>query len=257
MGYLSNLTASQLQAIADALAPVSVATGFSESWYALNTYALTAGQTQTQYRVDAVQAVSALQDADYALQTWAVLYGQAQAGYALQGLSAATGYAEASYAVLCGEAFSSWVVNLQTGAISEYRNWPFTSYAYDGRHLATAEDGIYVLEGDTDQGADIDALVDLGPRTFGTPNQKRLIAGYLGLRNDADMDVVLETDATTSTHTMSYAGDLALRKLLLPRGQVGNYHRVTLQNRDGADFELDSIELIPEVLSRRGTGRHQ
>jgi hypothetical protein len=72
------------------------------------------------------------------------------------------------------------------------------------------------------------------------------------------MELEQETDdGTVTTQTLGDSGTLQLRKLLLPKGQTGNYHRFTVKNRSGTDFSLDSLELIPDILSRRRTGAHQ
>jgi hypothetical protein len=233
--------------------------GIAQSGYGLDARVLLSGVAQSAYDLSIVQPVIGHAESAFSIHVFTPLYGQANSGYRLNALTLSIGVTDSSYAVTTSEVFSSWAINLATGAVSKYEQFNFTSFAYDGtRLLATADDGIYVLEGDDDNGTDISAFVDIGPQTFGSPYLKRVTTAYLGLTNDDDMQLVQETDdGTISTQTMDYSGDLRLRKLLLPKGQSGNYHRFTLKNKRGADFTLDSIELIPDVLSRRRTGAHQ
>ena len=49
---------------------------------------------------------------------------------------------------------TTWVVNTRTNAVTEYANYNFRSFAQMGnRYIAAGPEGLYELDGDTDDGA--------------------------------------------------------------------------------------------------------
>jgi hypothetical protein len=49
-------------------------------------------------------------------------------------------------------------------------------------------------------------------------------------------------------------GELALRRTKLDRGVKATYWAFELENVDGADFEIESIEFMPVVMTRKIRG---
>ena len=80
--------------------------------------------------------------------------------------------------------YETWVLTGLDFDASIYSNWNFNSYAsFRGRYYALAEDGLYLLEGDTDDGVRITPGVALGLKEFGTPKRKHLRAVYFCGKN--------------------------------------------------------------------------
>jgi hypothetical protein len=88
------------------------------------------------------------------------------------------------------EIWTGYVVNTKNLGISEYVRFDFNSFAeFNNKYYGANEKGIYELDGDTDDGWLIKALVTTGLIDFGNEFQKKLPRMYLGLRNDGKMRI--------------------------------------------------------------------
>ena len=76
----------------------------------------------------------------------------------------------------------TWVMNTETGGFTRYEGFNFNSYAKIGdSYYGCAEDGIYQLDGDTDSGEPIRAMVSFGKQDFGTSAFKHISNAYIGV----------------------------------------------------------------------------
>lgn len=146
-----------------------------------------------------------------------------------------------------------WVVNIDTGASSQYEQYGFNSFfERDGEAYGVADNGIYRLEGDTDAGLQISALADFGKSNFGTSFKKKCPYVYLGVGSDGSMYLKVDADEQTYVYEMRNNSEaIENHRVDVGKGLQGNYWNFTLMNRDGADFDLDSIQFEPIVSSRR------
>lgn len=167
--------------------------------------------------------------------------------------------------VLDGDTYTAVVLNATTLAPSEYNNFPFNSFGQMGStYLGATDTAIYALTGDDDDGNLIDASVLTGLINFGTSQYKRVPRAYLGYTSDGAL--VLKTigtgGATDGTGrgtkierwyelTSRTADAPATARIKLGRGVKATYWQFELTNKDGADFELSELKLLPVVLSRR------
>lgn len=158
-----------------------------------------------------------------------------------------------------GEVIQGWVMNVEgERPVSEYRGFDFNSFAcIGGRYFAAGDEGLYTLGADSDDGAPIDAHVRSMMLDFGSTRQKRVVAAYLGYT--AEGNVVLKVrsvdDGRLTEHwyrAQEVTAD-APREGYKPlgRGMKSRYWQFELANVDGADFELDKLELYPLQLGRR------
>lgn len=146
-----------------------------------------------------------------------------------------------------------WVVNMDTGASSQYDNYGFTSYfTRDGMAYGLAQDGIYLLQGSNDAGADIDAVVDLGSTAFGAPVKKRLPSVYVAVTGEK-MILKVATDGSGDHYyeMRSASAHLGTHRVDVGRGLHGVEWRIELLNQDGEDFDLSSLEFKPLTTQRR------
>lgn len=152
-----------------------------------------------------------------------------------------------------GTVYDGWVMNLNTEAYSRYEGWQFNSFAkVAGQYMAAAADGLYVLDGDDDHGDPINASILLGKTDYRSPYKKRLPNAYFGIAGDGQMVLRIFHDADTpQTFVFSPKATLSGSRVKLAHGLESRYWQLQLANRDGADFTLDSIELLPVTLSRR------
>jgi len=160
---------------------------------------------------------------------------------------------------LADEAFTGWVMNTEGDkAISEYTNYPFNSFCeLDGQYLGASEDGLFLLEGADDDGDPIDASVLTMMTDFNSTHMKRVPTAYIGYTSDGTM--VLRVRAVSGGELREHWFTATQRTANAPREQViqlgrgirSRYWQFELANVDGADFEIDKLELYPVYLSRR------
>ena len=146
-----------------------------------------------------------------------------------------------------------WVVNMDTGATSQYDDYGYASfYSYGGKNYGVAEDGIYELTGNTDNGVDIDALVDFGRTDLGSMYRKRVTSAYVDVGSDGKMELVIETDRQTSEfEANSFSPAVSRHRINMGSTLSGYYWNPILTNNNGYDFNLASIMLEIIELNRR------
>lgn len=157
-----------------------------------------------------------------------------------------------------GEVFTCWVTNAANLASSEYRQFDFNSLCVvDGKYYASGNDGVYLLEGGTDAGEPIQASVLTGLMDFGSPALKHVPGGYISRSANGDMLATIVTatdgrkrvDSYIITNTLS--DTFRTTHFLFGKGLRAKYWQLELSNVDGADFEVDQVELSPAALLRR------
>lgn len=146
-----------------------------------------------------------------------------------------------------------WVVNTQTRASSRYENYGFESFALiDGRYYGCRSDGIYALDGETDAGQPVQAMVSFGKQDFGTSALKRVTNIYVGTSSGGKLFVkVLVEGEEYLYQARDGAEELQVQRFDLGRGLRANYLEFELYNADGDDFDLTSVEFAAVPLSRR------
>jgi len=161
--------------------------------------------------------------------------------------------------VLDNETYTGVVINTENGARTEYTAYDFNSMCrFNGGHYGAKEDGIHLLDGADDAGADIDAHILTGISDFDIRTNKRIDKAYLGIRNDGN--IVLKATITSADDGLrrEYWYEISdtstgIRKtrIKMGKGLKAKYWQFELSNKDGSDFELDVIKLIPITLTRK------
>lgn len=147
--------------------------------------------------------------------------------------------------------FTTWAVNTRTGAVTEYQNFEFNSFAQLGhKYLGASSSGLYELDGDTDDGTDVVAHIKSGYAQFGGSKYTSFKAAYLGMRGDGDVILKLDTgDGKTYTY-QTVIQDMQSTKVRFGKGLRARYFSFELIST-GPDFDLDTIEFLPLVAQRR------
>jgi len=157
-----------------------------------------------------------------------------------------------------GEVIQGWVMNTSNAAFSEYGNYPFNSFAeIYGTYYGAAEDGIYELSGDDDDGQAIDAHIKTGLIDMGTHFIKDVKAAYIGFT--ATGRLVLKVTASVRGERKEYWYEMKPQssdtmregRFTIGRGIRSKYWQFEVSNLEGEDFELDGITALYNVLSRR------
>lgn len=142
-----------------------------------------------------------------------------------------------------------WVVNMDNFAASQYDNYGFNSFFHkDGEAYGVAADGIYRLSGKTDAGAEISGLLELGLSPYGTRKSKKILSVYLGVSNEKDLYLKVETEKGSKVFKMtSKSSTHKTQKVRIPHTVIGSHWNFTLMG----DFDLSSVEFKPHNLARR------
>jgi len=142
---------------------------------------------------------------------------------------------------LDGELWETWVMNSNAFNMSVYSGYEFNSYCvYSGTAYGAKSDGIYKLDGTTDDGTAFVSGIVLPETHFGTSRKKRFRSAYFGLSGGTTPAIRMETDSGSQTYTITNS------KANLTRNLYGRDWVLKLQ-----DFQLvDFIELVQIILTR-------
>lgn len=157
-----------------------------------------------------------------------------------------------------GEIITAWALNPEINAFVEYQNYPFNSYAeLDGEYFGGSETGLYVLDGDDDDGDDIDSWVITAINSLGSTKYKRIESAYIGVRTDGSIALGITSTSDNKTvvkdyyEIRSHGGDTISENSFKPgMGIKSVYMAFELRNIDGADMEIDFVKVIPIVIDR-------
>lgn len=147
------------------------------------------------------------------------------------------------------------VMRLENQAVSQYDNYSFNSFCKIGdTYFGASSSAIYSLGGEDDNGTDIDAIFALVLSDWGVSNVKRIRKIYVGYETDGDITVKVKNDNDNErSYTMEY--NLYDRQngnvVNVGRDGIGRYWLIRLDNVDGCDFAIDSIEVLPTILNSR------
>lgn len=146
---------------------------------------------------------------------------------------------------------TTWAVNTRAGAVTEYTNYTFNSFAkLGGAYIGASSTGLYELAGDDDAGQDIIADIKGGFLQFNSSRFAGLKAAYLGIRGGGEFFLKLEA-ASGETYTYKIVTeDMATTKVWIGKGLRHRYLSYELIST-GQDFDLESIEFVPMLAQRR------
>jgi hypothetical protein len=146
---------------------------------------------------------------------------------------------------------TTWAINTKTGAVTEYSNYEFNSFARSGfKYLAASPSGLYELDGADDAGTSIVSVIQSGLAQFGGSRFSSFKAAYLGMRGGGDVYLKLETGNGVSYTYKITTEDMRTTKVNLGKGLRARYFSFQLTST-GQDFDLESIEFVPITAVRR------
>jgi hypothetical protein len=145
----------------------------------------------------------------------------------------------------------TWAMNTRSGAVTEYDNYAFNSFARIGNsYLGASDTGLYELLGDDDAGASIVASIKSGFAQWAGTRLAMFKGVYLGIRGTGDFVLKLVTgDDKTYIYTVN-AQSQKTTKVTTGKGLRARYWSFELVST-GQDFDLDTIEFVPVVSDRR------
>lgn len=147
------------------------------------------------------------------------------------------------------------VVNLGNKALSMYEDFPYDSFAtFGGNALAIGANGIVLFGGDTDEASPISSRLAMSEVEFSEPGHKRITDVYVDLRGDGELSMTTVADEVNSStyHVPIPPVDtIETVRVKHGRGTKGRHWQTTIRNVDGADFEIQAVEMMVDILSRR------
>lgn len=134
--------------------------------------------------------------------------------------------------------------NLKTAnATTQYTNFNFNSFVnFKGVALAADDQGIFSLDGDTDNGADIDAYFEPVVSDIGVIGPKRMRYLYTELRLHGSLDIRISVDDGAVLVYQITDTNLRARRhrTTISRALHGTYWLYQFRNVAGADFSVDT-----------------
>ena len=225
------------------------------SHYELNIYDAFDGFFDATAVLTAYQQESGFTDGQYGISVYVAKNGFVDSQYALEALLELTGYGDGTYLLDTTQELFTWVMNHNTGAPSRYENYDFDAFAQIGQdYLAARGDGIFLLDGDDDDGTAIDALATIGRTDFDTPEMKRVTAAFLGLNSAGQAHLTLRTDQglTSGPYQLRQTPSASTtERAKFKRGIKSRYWEVDVENVDGGDLQIKTAELETQIIKDR------
>jgi len=149
------------------------------------------------------------------------------------------------------DVFTVWNVNASNGAVSQYDNYTFNSFARFGQmYLGADSEGLYELNGCNDEGSAIIARIKSGLAQLTESRFTMIRDAYLGMRGDGTFVLRI---ATGEGDVYDYAFDTEnMKTVRVPLGKGMRTRYVSFELiSTGSDFDLESVEFIPLMSNRR------
>jgi hypothetical protein len=147
--------------------------------------------------------------------------------------------------------YQTYGVNIKNAALTQYTNFPFNHVVrFNGEVIAFTDSGAHLLGADNDNGTEINSVAELPPTDFNTSKMKRMPYIYVGVKTAAAMNVSVIADETEVIASQTkFIG--RTRRAKFARGVKSRYWAAKLQNTNGEDFAVDSVEYLPMILERK------
>ncbi len=145
------------------------------------------------------------------------------------------------------------VQNVVTKATSAYEGFNFNSYGViDGEAYGCRADGLYRLAGNDDAGVPIGASINFGRSNYNTSELKGVKNAYVGVSSTGRLVLKVSYEGHEYLYVArDYDETRQTQRFDTGRGIKANYLQFELYNRDGDDFDIDSVEFLIIPLNRR------
>ena len=152
------------------------------------------------------------------------------------------------------EVYAATVMNASNFAVTEYAQYPVSALGYmNKKYYGVLSDGIYLLDGDTDNGTNIDAEIETGPLDLWMGGVKYPREAWFVFRADGTVILRIRVDEQDAyeqevayLHERIHEGRVKFAKGLRKRFAAFGF-----RNKDGADFDLSNIRVMVDVVPRK------
>lgn len=156
-----------------------------------------------------------------------------------------TAYAVAGEVV--ATTYEAYAINLTTGAVTRYINYPFDNIVRLGdAFFGITATGIYRIGGDLDALAPIAAEFETFPTDFREKNFKRIPYAYLSGRAENGITLSVCADEGESFAYESDFGETGTatnHRVTVGKGIRGVYYSLRVANADGGSMEIDELSV--------------
>ena len=138
------------------------------------------------------------------------------------------------------------------GYVTHYSSYNFDAFAQiGGRYYGVAADGVYLLEGDEDDGREIVARIDFGTQKLSSAELKSIPAVYAGMASTQAATLVVGTRQGEYRYVQrGHAPRLQTQRFDLGRGLRDTHYDFALEV-PAAGLELDNMEFGATKSTRR------
>jgi hypothetical protein len=150
-----------------------------------------------------------------------------------------------------------FAMNLFHFGVTEYGNYPFNSFCdyHDmGVYIGTSEQGIFLLDGDDDNGVKINAAIQTGTEDLWKDVIKRLREGFAVIRGGPlRLQIVLDEGrlAPVIRDLLSVRDVIHEERIKFPRGLKNRFDSFIWSNLDGSDFDLESFRVMVDPITHK------
>lgn len=148
----------------------------------------------------------------------------------------------------------TWVLNTLTGGHSTYSNYIFNSFLRLGdSYYGCSANGIFRLDGETDNGIRLDWSVKTGISTFGTYSRKYVHDARLTMRADGDIAIrEIVDEQTDRSQAIAYSDErygIHARRIKLPKGITGTAWQFEVYG-ENVNADIKQLDIAPLVSQR-------
>lgn len=154
--------------------------------------------------------------------------------------------------------YGVWAFNFDTVAPSRYTDLPANSITtFAGKTYIANAGGVYALDAGDDMGRPVNAHFTLPKYDFNRSEEKKVPTVYMSATTGAKFRLRVNVNKLSPLYyafneARAKAGAVRGMRATTGKGLQGRFWQFRFENINGADFETDSVELNPEILSRRG-----
>jgi len=157
---------------------------------------------------------------------------------------------------IIGEAlkYIELIINSENLALSEYANYEYDNLDYfNGKYIGIKSDGIYELEGETDQGIPIKALIRFPTIDLYKDFKTRLNELFYTGRNFGTLQVKTIEDEREIYNYLTKITNSRVHeeRMKLGRGHTGRFLILEFSNPDGRKFDINNIRVLADKVGAR------
>ena len=150
-----------------------------------------------------------------------------------------------------------FAMNLSHFGVTEYENYSFNSfcdYHGTGTYVGASEEGIFLLDGDDDNGVKINAAIQMGTENLWKDYIKRLREGFVVIRGGPlQLQIVLDEGRLDPVfRDLTLVRNVIHEELVkFPRGLKNQFISFIWRNLGGSDFDLESFRAMVDPITHR------